>query len=334
MDVTRSLQRVLAVLCGSILAVSLAFGQSRTTYSGRAYAAYVNTAVTGPITLSDTGSLPSSGGVLGNSLLSANVPGVLAADVLVASTSGSSGTANSSASLANVTVLPGHAAELRVSFVRSETHATCEGLTGNSEIVGLQFAGQTVTVTGQPNQTVTIPGVATLIINEQTQANNGNHHEITVNAIHLIVNGVAEVILSSAHSDINCAKTPRGPCHDFVTGGGWITTAGGGKGNFGFNVGMKSETKPLTAHLNYVDHGAKMRVKVTSATVYGGSGNTRHFEGTCEVNGVAGFTYVCDVTDNGEPGRGADIFSLSVSNGYSASGVLAGGNIQLHDPCH
>jgi hypothetical protein len=334
MDVTRPLHRVLAVLCGITLGVSLAVGQNRTTYRGRAYAAYVNTVLTGPIFLSDTGQLPASGGVLGNSLLAANVPGVLTADVLVASTSASSGTANSSSSLANATVLPGHAAQLNVSFVRAETQATCEAVTGNSEIAGLQFGGQTITVTGQPNQTVTIPGVATLIINEQSQAHNGNHHEITVNAIHLIVPGVAEVILSSAHSDINCAKKGHGPCHDFVTGGGWITTANGSKGNFGFNVGLKSETRGLTAHLNYVDRGANVHMKVTSAIVYSGSGNTRHFEGTCEVNGVGGFTYVCDVTDNGEPGRGADIFSLSVSNGYSASGVLAGGNVQLHDPCH
>jgi len=41
-----------------------------------------------------------------------------------------------------------------------------------------------------------------------------------------------------------------------------------------------------------------------------------------------------DVADNGEPGRD-DTFSLKLSNGYTASGKLAGGNIQLHgeSPC-
>ena len=44
-------------------------------------------------------------------------------------------------------------------------------------------------------------------------------------------------------------------------------------------------------------------------------------------------TYTVDVTDNGEPGRGSDLFSLRLSNGYTASGTLAGGNIQLHKAC-
>jgi len=38
------------------------------------------------------------------------------------------------------------------------------------------------------------------------------------------------------------------------------------------------------------------------------------------------------VTDNGEPGR-SDTYVLRVSNGYTAGGTLAGGNIQLHKPC-
>src|SRR5439155_74096 len=37
------------------------------------------------------------------------------------------------------------------------------------------------------------------------------------------------------------------------------------------------------------------------------------------------------VSDNGEPGR-SDTFSISLSNGYTASGKLAGGNIRLHTP--
>ena len=36
-------------------------------------------------------------------------------------------------------------------------------------------------------------------------------------------------------------------------------------------------------------------------------------------------------TDNGEPGKGRDTFSISIDcNGYTASGTLAGGNIKLH----
>ena len=53
------------------------------------------------------------------------------------------------------------------------------------------------------------------------------------------------------------------------------------------------------------------------------------------MNGQEGFTYEVDVTDNGEPGKN-DRFSIRVSNAagylYTASGTLAGGNIQLHAP--
>jgi hypothetical protein len=74
-----------------------------------------------------------------------------------------------------------------------------------------------------------------------------------------------------------------------------------------------------------------MRAIGTGVTAYTMvDANTRHIEGTCEIDGVAGFTYAVDVTDNGEPGT-ADRFSIQLSNGYTAAGNLIGGNIQLHD---
>jgi hypothetical protein len=90
----------------------------------------------------------------------------------------------------------------------------------------------------------------------------------------------------------------------------------------------------LWGHLNYIDHGSSgPKVKGTGVTAYTVVDNTtRHIEGTCEINGAGGYTYQVDVSDNGEPGRN-DTFSLTLSNGYSASGNLAGGNIQLHTPC-
>ena len=304
----------------------------QTTYSGRAYAAYVNTTLTGPFSISDTGELPSGGGVLGNTLLSASVPGVLTADVLVANTSGASGNANSSASLANVTVLPGSAYQLTASFLRAETHADCNAQFGTSEIAELQFMGQNVVVTGQPNQTISVPGVATLVINEQGRTNKGTYHEIRVNAIHLVVNGIAEVILSSAKSDIRCATTREGPCHDFVTGGGWIDT-GTGKANFGFNAGIKDGNTAPECHFNLVDNGADIHMKATNCTFYGGTGTNRTFKGACEINGQGGFTYNINVADNGEPGRNVDVIDWWFNNSYHGSGTLRGGNIQIHAPC-
>lgn len=168
----------------------------------------------------------------------------------------------------------------------------------------------------------------------------GNFGDITVNALHVTVfnplgGTLAEVVISSAHADILCAGPPP-PGGDFVTGGGWITGPFGAKANFGVAGGLKPNGA-LWGHLAYLDHGNGLKVKGTAVTAYvivtdshGGPTNTRHIEGTCQINGAAG-TYAVDVTDNGEPGRN-DELSIRLSSGYSAAGSLEGGNIQLHTP--
>lgn len=130
---------------------------------------------------------------------------------------------------------------------------------------------------------------------------------------------------------------PPAVCKDFVTGGGWIMLPNGGKGTFGVTGGIKHGD--FWGHLTYVDHGSKdskgkkMKVKGTGVTAYTVvDATTRHIEGTAEINGKAGYTYEVDVKDSGEPGRN-DMFSLRLSNGYTASGDLAGGNVQLHKKC-
>jgi hypothetical protein len=112
-----------------------------------------------------------------------------------------------------------------------------------------------------------------------------------------------------------------------VTGGGWITgTPSGARANFGVAGGIKHGG--LWGHLTYIDHGG-FKVKGTSVTSYEEIGPTsRRIKGTAEVNGGS-VEYTVEVTDAGEPGRD-DTFSISLSNGYNASGKLAGGNIQLH----
>jgi len=117
---------------------------------------------------------------------------------------------------------------------------------------------------------------------------------------------------------------------DRVTGGGFITLPSGAKGTFGVSGGINVKKNAFRGHLEYNDHGSGLRVKGTGVTAYIVlDAVTRRIQGTAKVNGVAGFTYQVDVSDNGEPGRN-DTFSLSLSSGYSASGKLAGGNIQLH----
>ena len=211
----------------------------------------------------------------------------------------------------------------------------------STEIADLTFGGQSIAVTpGVPNQTFVIRdpsgvALATLIVNEQMVTTSGTYHEIRVNALHLIVPGVAEVILSSAKSDINCGVTTQpGPCHDFVTGGGWISV-GNSRANFGFDAGFKGGSTTPDVHLNYIDHDSGRKVKATSITVYvvgRTAATSRHLEGSAEVDGKTGYTYVVDVDDEGEPGRN-DTFSIRLNDGYTAAGALDGGNIQLHKSC-
>ncbi len=131
--------------------------------------------------------------------------------------------------------------------------------------------------------------------------------------------------------------TPPMECKDFVTGGGWIRLSNGGKGTFGVTGGIKRD-RPW-GHLTYVAHGPPMsrgndvRVRSTGVTSYTMvDARTRHIEGTAEIDGKGAYTYQVDVTDAGESGR-EDTFSLQVSNGLSVAGLLAGGNIQLHQGC-
>jgi hypothetical protein len=336
--------RYLEVACVASLLVLLGLAwafpaETQVTYTGRAFGAFVNvpTLAVGPQFISDTGELPPDGTPRSAALADVVLPGVLRVQLLVANTSGANGVAESSAFLAGADVLNGL---LTATAVGARSIATCNGVQGATEVLDLKLAGQTITVDPfAPNQKfgpIAVGGLtATLIINEQTQNSGPGLREITVNAVHLTVEGEvqAEVILSSARSDIHGCPgcPPMPPCRDFVTGGGWINVEYG-RASFGFNAGVKGGTG-LDAHVNYIDHSSGMHIKATSITDYVTTGPTsRRFKGSAEINGVPGQTYEIEVADNGEPGR-SDTFSISLSNRYSAGGRLAGGNIQLHKPC-
>ena len=324
-------------LAGVLADASASPAGQGTSYSGRATVLQATVLGLPPVVLADAGSLPPSGGSQEASLLNASVPGVLTAEVLHASTVGQGSASRSEASVAEFSLtVAGNT--IAAGLLQARAAAVCRdgGATANgtSDITALSVNGQTIEISGTPNQSVPLP-VGEVIINEQTSTGAG---DITVNALHVIVPGVADVIVSSAHADITCQPAPAPPppgCTgaDFATGGGSITgTPSGARGNFGVAGGLKQGA--LWGHLTYIDHGPDgPRVKGTGVTAYKiVNATTRHIEGTAQVNGQDGFTYQVDVADNGEPGRN-DTFALSLSSGYSASGTLSGGNIQLHLSC-
>jgi len=311
-----------------------------TNYGGRAtvvQATVLGGAPIAPITLVDAGPLPSSGGAAENSLLEANVPGLVTAEVLHAATSGQGSRSSSEASVAELSVTAG-GNTVSAGFLMSRAEAKCTDGTastnGSSDIARLGINNQTIVVTGAPNQTIMLPN-GRVIINEQNTAPGA----VTVNALHVIVDGgIADVVVSSAHADIGCPTAPPPPpptCPDFITGGGWIVvTPSGARANFAVAGGYKDGAP--WGHLNYIDHGSGgPKIKGTGVTGYGVvDAATRWIEGPAEIDGQPGFTYHVEVADNGEPGT-ADKFAIRFPNGstYTAGGNLAGGNIQLHNSC-
>jgi hypothetical protein len=304
---------------------------AQTQFSGQATG--VRATVLGiPIVLSDTGPLPAEGGALEASLLDASIPGVLEVGVLHAATVGQGQTSRAEASVAQVQITVS-GTTLGAEFLMSEATAICTAtgpaVQGGSDIARLLINGQEVVVTGAPNQTIDL-GLVKVIINEQSSNISGNRAEITVTALHVIAPGVADIEVAKAHADVVCQGPRACPNErDFVTGGGWILPRDGmrDKATFAVAGGIKNG---YWGHLNYIDHGTGMKVKGTGVTVYTVTGEkSRHIEGTCEINGVGG-TYIVDVADNDEPGRGIDTFSIRLSNGYTAMETLGGGNIQLH----
>src|SRR3989475_11956771 len=314
----------LALVVGAITASATAPG---TRYSGRATGVFIHTALL-DTSLADTGDLPPEGGAQDGTLVQVDTS-LAKADVLLSITMGMDGRAQSEAATATVDLLPGSTNEVKAEFVLARSTATCSGVSGFSEIANLQVGGESVTVGTTPNQVLTVPGVLTLVINEQTDRSHDGTFDMTVNAPRLTLETGEEVIVSHAHSDIACGEEAP-VLKDFVTGGGFIETSSG-TANFGFVAGLKPGASVASGHLTYIDHASGMKVKATDINNdYDGSGATRTFSGLATVNGVSGYTFKVTVTDNGEPGRGVDTFYIVLSTGYEAGGTLAGGNIQLH----
>jgi hypothetical protein len=304
-----------------------------TTFSGDAFGASITAPVVGSMTFADTGALPSTGGERDNHLVAVTFPSGGGAAMFDTVTMGFDNTAQSHAttdkvSLSLVTL---EGTVITADFVMANSLATCTAtsgpiVSGSSDISALVVDGMPIAVTPAPNQVFgPFLGGVIVTVNEQITTPNS----ITVNALHVTASGF-DIIISSAHSDITCAAPCQHVQHDFVTGGGWIPVSGD-KGTFGFVAGHKDGSSMLSGHLTYIDHSTGMKVHSTDVTSYSVDALTRRtFGGDTTINGIS-YTYSVTIVDNGEPGAGHDTFSIQVSNGYSASGTLGGGNVEIHN---
>lgn len=327
------------------------------TFGGRATVVQAN--VLGiPTVLADTGNIDSTGGEKQASLLTSAVAGLLTADDLHATVVAGGSKSRAEASVSNLSLtVAGNT--IGADFVMARATASCASpgatVLGVVEIDGLTVNGQSVPVTGFPNQVVSLLGGAFMILNEQTSSVGGPTASITVNALHVSALGVDIVI--GADPVINVGATPfivinnnppPGPGCDFVTGGGWITAPSMSKGTFGVAGGVNSDLNGW-GHLEYHDHGTpSLNVHGTQVLYYAtpfpiADPNLREIGGTANVNGQSGSFYIVDVRDSGESGTN-DFFEIRLFNSqtdfenqtnpaYTALGTLQGGNIQLHNKC-
>lgn len=162
------------------------------TVSGHARAVQATTAAPGGITttmLADTGSLGGPSDAREASQLTGTIPALLSGEALHAATIGWDDQVSSEASVADFSITVGGntiSAELAMARIIA---ARGSGKSRSSSVKGLTINGVAVDVSGHANQTLTIPGGA-IVINEQAGT--------VVNAIHIVIDGVADVVIASA----------------------------------------------------------------------------------------------------------------------------------------
>jgi hypothetical protein len=329
---------------------NLSSNQTPTTFSGEATVVRAEVAGLAAISLVPTGPLPASGGALNNTLLEVSIdksqpPQLIGLDARVghAHAVGQGKKSRSQATVADLK-LDVNGTVIEASFLEAVATAVCDAAgaataTASSHVAELSVAGQPpITVTGERDQKVTVGSTLTIIINEQKSEPRGaGGADITVNALHVILTHpltgerLADVIVASAHADIQCGGLCTDQGDDFTTGGGRITANDPPNARRTFAVA--GGKRAGWGHLLYINKASGKRVKATVIDTYEYNPLTgfSHIEGLAEVNGVDSDRFYVDVKDDGEPGTTDEFYIKVPLAGVDDGGILGGGNIQFHD---
>jgi len=167
-------------------------GGTTQTVTGIASAVQATTGLGTITTLASTGTLSGLTDARQASQLMGSVPALLSAGTLHATAIGLSDRVASQASLGSL-VLGIGSTSISADAVLAQAEAAAGSATGSSVLGNLTLDGVPIDVSGAPNQTISLPG-GRLVINEQTATAGG----IVVNALHLVVDGIADVVLGSA----------------------------------------------------------------------------------------------------------------------------------------
>ncbi len=190
-----------AQLGGVTTPVTSTITNTATTVTGQAAAvrASVLNALGGATTavLADTGTLQDTADARDAWQITGSVPGLLTAEVLEATTIGWPDQVASGASLGALALNVG-GTTIGADFVVAEAMALRGAVgSGASYVDNLSVNGAPIAVSGDPNQIVYLVG-GRLVINEQQGSPGG----MVVNALHLTVDGVADVVIGSANAAI------------------------------------------------------------------------------------------------------------------------------------
>ncbi len=345
------------VAAGLLVVAMTGTAAAQDSASGAAFGGAANAAgaAVGPTPLA---TLPADGGMTAAEAASLSVPNVLATDALRAITAGAIGGVQSLTTVQNVNILNGLVtARLAVPIASS----TADGIPASSDATGSALIGLVVNGVPlgdgpfAPNTAVDIPGVGTLIVNEQRAGGDGlNSSSLTVNMLHLVLTDpvtgakTGDIVVGSASSGVSMA--PFVPAH-IVPVSGCVFYTGGGRidaitpqnrqdfGTFGFNATTRNSPNGCgpRGQLEYHDHNPNIDLNIhgVSADIDGEDtdpqfgGMCALFHGTARVrrgnttltgpNADGTFDYSARACDNGEPGVGRDKFNIVVPGVYDST---------------
>jgi hypothetical protein len=188
---------ILAVVASVFLWPAIAAAQTVNGQAAAVQATVVGLLGNTVLGLANTGTLNGPSDARDASQLTGNLLGALTAEVPQATTLGLGNQVDSQASLANL-ALSIAGSNIGADFLIAQATAVLGGAqSGSANVTNLSLNGVPIAVTGDPNQRLAIPG-GTIVINEQQVSPAG----MVVNALHVIVGGVADVVIGSASAGI------------------------------------------------------------------------------------------------------------------------------------
>ncbi len=149
--------------------------------------------------LAGTGTLGGTNDARDASMDTGSIPSTLNAETLSTDTISWVDEVDSEASLTNLNMTVAGIGITADSVMAQASQVLGAAGSGSSTLSNLAINGTPIAVTGDPNQTIWVPG-GQVIINEQTISSTGT---AVVNALHVAITGVADVVIASATAGIS-----------------------------------------------------------------------------------------------------------------------------------